>query len=148
VRLWHSRLPKCQKGPWTQAFRGHVDDTTFVVALWNSPSGRCLPHHWRELRRMACSPDAPRNTASRFLSWMVRWFKKFEPEHEHLISYQDTVVHTGTIYRAAGWKPEAITVNRMRDRSGVRTGTQRMYRWNLNGVDTDRVSKVRWGVDL
>ena len=148
VRAWHSRLPNCQAGPWTHAFRGHVADKTFVVALWNNPSGRCLPNHWRELRRMACAPDAPRNTPSRFLAWMVRWFKQHEPQREHLISYQDTAVHTGTIYRAAGWKDEWTTTERVRDRSGKRAGTDRMYRWNVNGTEADMVSKVRWGIDI
>lgn len=97
---------------------------------------------------MACAPDAPRNTASRFLAWMVRWFKRNEPEHEHLISYQDTAVHTGTIYRAAGWRAEWTTTERIRNRSGKRVGTNRLYRWNVNGKDADMVSKVRWGVKI
>ena len=146
VRAWHSRLPNCQAGPWTHAFRGHFQDRTYAVALWNNPSGRCLPRHWRELRRMACSQDSPRNTASRFLAWMVRWFKQHEPECEKLISYQDTSVHKGTIYKAAGWIPAHTTTDRVRDRSKPRAGTQRMYRWNINGANADKVSKVRWEI--
>jgi hypothetical protein len=148
VRLWHSRLPECQSGPWTHAFRGHIADRTYVVALWNSPSARCLPHGWRELRRMACAPDAPRNTASRFLAWMVRWFRQNEPHRERLISYQDTEVHSGTIYRAAGWLPAWVTTERIRDRSGNRVGTKRKYRSNLNGIGPDTVSKIRWEIEL
>lgn len=148
VRAWHSRLPNCQNGPWTHAFHGRIGDETYVVALWNSPSGRCLPSNWRELRRMACSPDAPKNTPSRFLAWMVRWFKEHEPLCPHLISYQDTAVHSGTIYKAAGWLPEATTVERVRDRSGLRAGTTRKYRWNVNGEEPDSVSKIRWGLDI
>ena len=144
VKAWHSRLPNCQDGPWTHAFRGHYKDRTYVVALWNNPSGRCLPNHWRELRRMACAPDAPRYTASCFLGWMARWFMANEPEHEKLISYQDTAVHKGTIYKAAGWTPEWTTVERERDRAGNRVGTKRKYRSNLNGTDADRAKKVRW----
>jgi hypothetical protein len=144
IRMWHSRLPKCQRGPWTHAFRGHINDYSYVVALWNNTSSRCLPQHWRELRRMACSPDAPKNTASRFLAWMVRWFKKHEPQCERLISYQDTEVHTGTIYKAAGWTPEWRTTKRIRDRSKNRTGTNRMYRSNLHGKKIDSISKIRW----
>lgn len=148
IRAWHSRLPNCQKGPWTHAFRGHVDGITYVVALWNNPSGRMLPGHWRELRRMACSPDSPKNTSSRFLGWMVRWFRKNYPQCEKLISYQDTAVHTGTIYRAAGWKAEWVTQKRIRNRSKNRVGTTRSYRSNLNGVETDAVSKIRWAIEI
>jgi len=148
VRAWHSRLPNCQRGPWSHAFHGHKDGVTYVVALWNNPSARCLPNHWRELRRMACAPDSPRNTASRFLAWMVRWFQSNEPHHERLISYQDTSVHTGCIYKAAGWIAEATTVERIRDRSVNRRGTDRKYRTNINGTDADMVSKVRWGMNL
>ena len=148
VRAWHSRLPNCQNGPWTHAFRAHRGGRTYAVALWNSPSGRCLPQHWRELRRMACAPDSPKNTASRFLAWMVRWFRKNEPQREKLISYQDTAVHLGTIYKAAGWVAEWTSVARVRDRSGSRAGTSRLYRWNINGGNADMVSKVRWAVAL
>lgn len=140
VRAWHSRLPKCAKGPWTQAFHAHADGITYAVALWNNPSTRCLPSHWRELRRMACAPDAPRNTASRFLAWMARWFAVHHPESEKLISYQDLAVHTGTMYRAAGWIAEHVSQPRERDRSIVLPG----YRRALNGLDADVAGKVRW----
>lgn len=140
VRAWHSRLPKCAKGPWTQAFHAHADGITYAVALWNNPSTRCLPSHWRELRRMACAPDAPRNTASRFLAWMARWFAEQHPECEKLISYQDLAVHTGTMYRAAGWIAEHVSQPRERDRSVVLPG----YRRALNGLDADVAGKVRW----
>ena len=144
VRQWHSRLPKCQNGPWTQAFRGHYDDKTYVVALWNNPSARTLPNNWRELRRMACAPDSPRNTPSRFLGWMAKWFQANVPECEKLISYQDTTVHKGTIYKAAGWTMDGQTVERVRDRTKRRTGTTRMYRANINSTGTDAASKIRW----
>ena len=148
VREWHSRLPNCQRGPWTHAFRGHYMDRTYVVALWNNPSARGLPPQWRELRRMACAEDAPRNTPSRFLSWMVRWFKANQPECGHLISYQDTAVHSGTIYKAANWSAEATQKTRVRDRSKPRAGTDRLYRSSINGTDADCSEKVRWGIDL
>jgi hypothetical protein len=144
VRLWHSRLPNTQRGPWTHAFRGHCQDKTYVVALWNNCSARTLPQSWRELRRMACAPDAPRNTASRFLGWMARWFTDNEPSVDRLISYQDTAVHKGTIYKAAGWVIGSEGVKRLRDRSKARAGTSRMYRTSINGTDADMSRKVRW----
>lgn len=144
VRLWHSRLPECQNGPWQYAFRAHKNDVTYAVALWNNPSARCLPSHWLELRRMACSPDSPKNTPSRFLAWMVRYFKHTCPEREKVISYQDLDVHTGTIYKAAGWAVEYISKPRTRDRSKARVGTRRDYRSNKNGAEPDSAGKARW----
>lgn len=148
VMEWHSRLPNCQMGPWQFAFHAAHEGVTYAVALWNTPSGRCLPSHWLELRRMACSPDAPKNTASRFLAWMVRYFKTNHAERERCISYQDTAVHTGTIYKAAGWSAEYVSKPRIRDRSGKRTGTARDYRWNVNGIEADASAKVRWECPL
>lgn len=144
VREWHSRLPECQSGPWQYAFRAHRDDVTYAVALWNNPSTRCLPSRWLELRRMACSPDAPKNTCTRFLGWMVRYFREHCPEREKCISYQDLSVHTGTIYKASGWQVEYIGKPRIRDRSKARVGTRRDYRSNKNGVEPDSAGKARW----
>jgi hypothetical protein len=57
-----------------------------------------------ELRRLAIAPDAPRNTATRMLAIMVREIRKLRPEVVNLVSYQDTEVHTGGIYKGAGWR--------------------------------------------
>lgn len=142
---WHSRLPNTQKGPWQFAFGAYAPEGTLVaVALWNNPSARMLPSHWLELRRMACSPDAPKFTASAFLGWMIRYFKRHHPERERAISYQDTAVHEGTIYKASGWTAAYVSKPRVRDRSKPRVGTERAYRSNLNGAAPDASAKVRW----
>jgi hypothetical protein len=93
---------------------------------------------------MACAPDAPRNTASAFLGWMARYFAREHPSRERLISYQDTAVHQGTIYKAAGWTAEHESVPRVRDRTKNRAGAARLYRSNLNGAAVDASSKIRW----
>ena len=144
VRAWHSRLPECQAGPWSHAFHAYHDGASYAVALWNNPSARTLPQSWRELRRMAVAPDAPKYTASMFLGWMARWFQRHEPSVDKLISYQDTSVHQGTIYKAAGWVAAHESTPRTRDRSGLRANTTRLYRWNVNGADADAAAKVRW----
>jgi len=148
VRKWHSRLPRVQRGPWMYAFDASYQGVTYAAALWNSPSARCLPQHWIELRRMVCAPDAPKNTASRFLGWMVRWLRENHTEHQRCLSYQDTAVHRGTIYKAAGWAQAAVAKARIRDRSKLRRGTDRDYRSNLNGVDVDGSEKIRWEISL
>lgn len=147
-REWHSRLPETQVGPWQFAFCAHFDGYIYAVALWHNPSARMLPSHWLELRRMAVAPDAPHCTASWMLGKMRRWFEANTPERERLISYQDADVHTGTIYRAAGWEVAHVARPRQRDRSKPRQGTRRDYRSNLNGADPDAAGKVRWEISL
>jgi hypothetical protein len=149
VREWHSTLPNVQPHPWQYAFKMHRDGVTYAVALWNTPSARMLPQYWLELRRMACAPDAPKYTASRFLSSMVRWFKRHALQREMCISYQDSAVHTGTIYRAAGWTIGNVSKPRVRNRSKPRRGTKRAYRrTNFNDRARDVSGKVRWEMKL
>jgi len=63
--------------------------------------------------------------------------KKRFPDITRLISYQDTEVHQGTIYKAAGWTSTAIS-------NGVS--------WSATGRDrnTDQTTapKVRWEFQL
>jgi len=146
VRKYHSRLPKCQAGPWMFSFRAKYKNTTVAIALWNNPSARTLPSDWLELRRLACSQDAPFNTCSKFISWMVRFFKK--KGFKKLISYQDSSVHLGTIYKASNWKIDFIGNERSRDRTKPRTNTRRLYRSSINGKSADVSKKIRWAIDL
>jgi hypothetical protein len=143
IKVWHSRLPQTQTGPWQFAFAAHHCDVIYGVALWHNPSARTLPHHWLELRRLAIAPDAPHCAASWMLGAMVKWFEKNHPEREKAISYQDEGVHKGTIYAAAGWKKAFRTAARVRDRSGNRP-SGRKYRTSINGADADVSAKVRW----
>jgi hypothetical protein len=102
-----------------------------------------LPQHgWLELRRMALSPDVPKNTASRMLSIMSKLVIKKFPKVKKLISYQDTEVHRGTIYRAAGWEIGATHRGGSWDRPNST---------NLNGKPRTRPDhnkatgpKIRW----
>ena len=144
IRAWHSRLPHTQAGPWSLAFASTFAGTIFAVALWHNPSARTLPQDWLELRRMAVAPNAPHCTASHMLSRMARWIRVARPHITRLISYQDVQVHSGTIYRAAGWTPAWTTKPRSRDRSKPRAGTTRAYRSNINGPAPDGAGKVRW----
>lgn len=106
-RLWHSRLPRMGTGfikamPFL-CFVADFHGLAYAVAIWSNPVARNLPQReWLELRRLAISPDAPRNTASWMLGIMARLIHKKRPWVETLVSYQDTEVHTGGIYKAAG----------------------------------------------
>ena len=167
VTSWHSRLPVVPSG--TQfAFGAYYNGQLEAAALWSNCSARNLPQDWRELRRMAVSSlTAPKNTASKMLAFMCRWLKKNHPEISTLISYQDLGVHKGTIYRAAGWTPVAISRPRLRSRTvedqpwtkerivdGKKLKTRKMYRSNsrnLTPEGTDAAissAKVRWQYSL
>lgn len=111
-RLWHSRLPRFGTGSIKNpegshlCYGGEFDERWFVAAIWSKPAARSLPQKtWLELRRLAVAPDAPRNTPSRMLRVMELLIRRGRPAVVRLISYQDTEVHTGAIYRAAGWTP-------------------------------------------
>lgn len=114
-RLWHSRLPRLGTGAIDNqpfpCFAAAFGGLFYAVAIWSPPVARLLPQDWSwlELRRLAVAPDAPRNTPSRMLGVMTRLMRKNRPDAVRLISYQDTEVHTGTIYAAAGWKRAKAT---------------------------------------
>jgi hypothetical protein len=111
--LWHSTLPRMGIGfldttsfPCYQAV---YDGIIYAIAIWSNPVSRSLPQHeWMELRRFAIAPDAPKNTASRMLSIMVRLIGKRFLSVVKLISYHDIENHKGTIYKACGWTPTII----------------------------------------
>lgn len=129
VRQWHSRLPKVVASNITRnarwiCYAAEYDGVTYAVAIWSNPTAISLPYHqWLELRRLAIASDAPKNTASRMLSWMARDISKRFEEITNLISYQDCEVHTGCIYRAAGWVATVKSFDH-RDR-GLRSGRKR-----------------------
>ena len=107
-RQWHSILPNFGSGfietqPFP-CFAATYDGTIYAVAIWSNPVARKLPQReWLELRRMAISDDAPRNTASRMLAIMRRKLHELRPWVTRLCSYQSKSVHNGTIYKADGW---------------------------------------------
>ena len=112
---WHSRLPVVSKSNIIRTVR-HVCYSAefggiyYAIAIWTNPVARLLPQDtWLELRRLAVADDSPRNSATRMIGWMIRDIRKRFPVIERLVSYQDTEVHCGTIYKASGWV--ATTIN-------------------------------------
>jgi hypothetical protein len=95
--------------------------------------------NYLELRRMAISAEAPKNTASRMISIMVKAIRRAKPHIVKLISYQDTDVHSGTIYKASGWV-EAAT----------RKGGDDAWSCNVRKRAKTPASgdKIRWEKDL
>lgn len=145
IRQHHSRLPNVQNGPWMYAFAACHPETRqiYAAALWNNPSARTLPNTWLELRRMAVSDNAPHCTASSFLAAMTKQLR--QNGHRHFISYQDLDVHTGTIYKAAGWTIEYTSKARQRKRGYDKT-RGRNYRTAINGAQPDAAAKNRWAI--
>ena len=115
VRMWHSRLPRVIASNMIRVktrifYVATFQGIAYAVTMWTSPSAGALPQaEWLELRRFAIANEAPKNTASRMLSWMVRDIRQRFDHIVNLISYQDMDVHLGTIYRAAGWKATVIS---------------------------------------
>lgn len=134
-RQWHSRLPEIGNGAQCFWFGAEFGNRWYAVAAWSNPVARMFNgKNLLELRRMAISEGAPKNTGSRMISVMVSMIRKTRPETKGVISYQDTEVHSGTIYKAAGWIP-------------VRTCSQ--TKWNMPNRTrkenpSSGVRKIRW----
>jgi hypothetical protein len=143
--LWHSRFPKID---WSNVVRNkhyicfvaEFDSIAYASAIWSSPiaANRLLGgNEMLELRRMAISDDAPFNTATRMISQMVKNIKKEFKGIKKLISYQDTDVHHGTIYKASNWI--AVAENK-----GTDWSTSKRKRNQVQSMS----AKVRWEYEL
>ena len=142
---WHSRLPHISNWKTCTAYGAEYQGVWYAVAMWATPSSASLNgRNWYELKRFAIAPDAPRYTASRMLSVMRKMIKKDMPTVERLISYQDTEVHFGTIYKAAGWTCAGKT------HKGGKTGwsTHQRFRAESNGKNVLLADKFRWELEL
>ena len=110
--LWHSRLPVIDwsnvvRNRHSICFGARYNGDLHAVAIWSSPVAANRMKNGKqalELRRFAIAPSAPKNTGSRMLSVMRSLIRKTIPDVSWFVSYQDTEVHSGTIYKAAGWK--------------------------------------------
>lgn len=134
---WHSRFPDLGGGGSRACFAAEFDNHWWAVAVWTNPTSPKLPQlAWMMLKRFAIGDDAPRNTASRMMGWMIRELRKRFDEVVMLVSYSDPDTHAGTIYRATGWehggetpRSEATTWrNRERDHTENQTCC-RVVRW-------------------
>ena len=143
-KLWHSRLPLCENA-WRGVgvcFGAEFKGRYYAVAYWSHPVSASIDHHGcYELRRMAICNDAPRYTASRFLAIMVKLLRKQMPTLNRLISYQDTDVHKGTIYKASGWKRIDGVHHKIRHDKGRRDGGYR-------NAPVATGHKIRWELAL
>jgi len=140
-RKWHSRLPVIDWGNVVRnkhyiCFGASFEITCYAVAIWSSPIAQNRFKNGEkilELRRMAISPEAPKNTASRMIKVMISMIKKEFPDIDRLISYQDTEVHRGTIYKASGWEIGGTS-------KGIKWNTEKRIRNNEQTL----AEKIRW----
>jgi hypothetical protein len=138
---WHSRLPKIH---WSNIVRNthyvcyglFYNNEVIGIAIWSSPVAQNRFKDGKkilELRRLALSEKCPKNTASRCISVMVKMIKRKFPGIIRLISYQDTSVHTGGIYKASNWVKSTET--------DFSSWTTKSRRRNKDQADA---KKVRW----
>jgi len=143
---FHSRFPYIH---WSNVVRNKhyicfglfYENVAYGSAIWSSPiAGNRLKDGWKllELRRLALCAECPKNTATWMLSKMEKDIRKRFPDIIRLISYQDTEVHLGTIYKAANW----VAVSQ----------TQSGLSWSDLGRERNpeqsQASKVRWERNL
>ena len=150
---WHSRLPKIH---WSNIVRNthyvcyglYYKSEAIGVAIWSSPVAQNRFKDGKqmlELRRLALSDRCPKNTASRCIGIMVKLVKKKFPEITRLISYQDTAVHNGTIYKASNWSNEAETdfaswtTNKRQRNKDQATGKKIRWEWKYADLPTSPI---------
>lgn len=143
---WHSRLPKIPVSNITRnkyyvCYGASFNNQCYAVAIWSSPVSRFLAtgrdaENIIELRRLAICSEAPKNTASRMISIMIKMVHKKFPKVTRFISYQDTEVHKGIIYKASGWK-------RITKTTGASWGKSRK-----RNKDQTTADKIRWEYSL
>ena len=137
-------------------FGARFNGDLYAVAIWSSPVAANRMKNGREaleLRRFAIAPNAPKNTGSRMLSVMRSIIKNRMQDVSWFVSYQDTEVHNGTIYKASGWKliGESVGVS-WSNKNRIRNKEQSMAtkaRWELNirptigGMDKPDTTPIR-----
>lgn len=139
---WHSRLPQIEWGNivrnrYSGYYGAIYQQKWYAVAIWSSPVNQKFNlNETLELRRFAISPEAPKNTASRMMRIMLKLIREQFPLVRKLLSYQDTEVHNGTIYKASGWLPVHTTRYQPWNKSRQRNNSQ------------SRADKIRWEHNL
>lgn len=102
INEWHSM--RTAPAGWRVAFVLTDGVNIYGVSTFGRPVARCEDQvHTLEHSRMALGPQAPRNSASYFMSRCRAWIRKNMPEIKRLISYVPTREYTGVTYRADNW---------------------------------------------
>jgi hypothetical protein len=151
---WHSRLPKIPescilRNKYRICFGAFFEGNCYAIAIITSPVNPALEKQLIvELRRLAISGNAPKNTASWMLGKIVKDVFIEWPEVEKIISYQDCEVHTGTIYKAANWIPAHTTKytdwNHASRKRNLSQSTSNKIRWEyLKPTKKNRINNIK-----
>lgn len=148
-REWHSMLPRTDLGNllcgnMSVAYGAFFEGRWYAVAIWSQPIIRSIcDGKTIELRRLAISGDAPKNTASRMLSIMRKEVKHKYPFLEKAVSYLAVDVHAGTIYKASGWQPVGkVVAARLQRFSNINKRTR------ATAPLQTKSRKQRWEIEL
>jgi len=137
-KLWHRTQPIITNYWYCRCYGAIFNGIIYAVMLWSIPVARRLNNKgYYELRRFAIAPEAPRNTASWMMAQMIPIILKEKPNVTTLISYQDTSLHHGTIYKASGWVPVEQAVG-----DGVGWGRGWKSRERVGSIA--KGDKIRW----
>jgi len=83
-------------------------NATDLKGYWN----RHTQKGWLEIKRLALSPDCPKNSESRVIAISIRLLKKMLTL-KGIVTYADSGVgHVGTIYKASGFKYLGLTAQK------------------------------------
>lgn len=142
-RIWHSRFPDYGGGGSRLCHAAEFNGTYYAVAIWTNPSAAKLPQRsWLMLKRWAIADDAPEQTASRMMMWMVRNIRKLLPEVTTLVSYSDPDAHDGAIYKACNWDEGETT---KRSRGGKQWRNRERAKHTVNNLC---VRVTRWTKEM
>ena len=144
---WHSLLPRTDLGNLlcgntSAAYGALFGGRFYAVAIYSQPIVHALcDGHTLELRRLAICREAPKNTASRMMAVTGRLVKRRYPVMSRVVSYLAVDVHSGTIYRAAGWRPAGDVV-------GARPQRMKGSRQRATGPLQTESRKQRWEIRI
>lgn len=143
--MWHSRLPYIHwsnvvRNPHYVCYGIFYKQAVIGVGIWSSPVAQNRLKNGKEmleLRRLALSDVCPKNTATYVLSKMIKEIKNKFIDITTLISYQDTEVHLGTIYKAGNW---------------IQVGQTELIEWTTKDRKRttlqSKAPKIRWEYNL
>lgn len=137
-KLWHRTQPIITNYWYCRCYAAVFNGIIYAVMFWSIPVARRLNHKgYYELRRFAIASDAPRNTASWMMAKIEKVILKEKPEVTTLISYQDTELHYGTIYKASNWVPVGQA-------EGDGAGWGRGWKSRVREGSKAQGDKIRW----
>ena len=137
---WHSRIPQITNWQGCTFLGLQYSGQFWGVAIIGRPIARLFNDKpILELRRMALRDGVPKNTGSRFLRLIRIFIKNNFPHIKTLISYQDSAVHKGTIYKSDGWEPVGFR------KGGKLAWDSSTRKRNICQADGD---KIRWEFTL